>query len=100
MSEFKFQIGQLVYTSANLQEIRDVLRAGKLGSPRCGMVEEQISHTCCGGTQLYYAISLGGGRFKEPEANLVAVGDPIVDALFDQIMARQIELRKEEARGE
>lgn len=75
MPEFKFQIGELVYSKAALADCELFMDLGELQLPKAAMVIEQLTQTCPGGTQLRYSVALGGQVSNAHEIELLAASE-------------------------
>ena len=68
--EFAFEIGEVVYTKAAMEELR-----ANLSRPRAMYIQERLACECPGGVQLYYYVINDGQVIKIPEGSIVRAAD-------------------------
>lgn len=93
MPEFRFQIGDIVYTKVGVHDSQKWTRFGELRLPNAVMVCERISQECPGGVQLKYAICMNNVQATLLECELVAVSDVDFDALCDAWIESYIKIK-------
>jgi hypothetical protein len=84
MKEHCFKIGDLVYGKAGIADCFLSAKVGELRVPNAAVVLEQLTQTCCGGTQYHYVISpMRGSRYHVAEIELVAANEFDVDKVVE-----------------
>ena len=88
--DFRFKIGELVYTKVGIHEAQVGCRAGVFVHPAAYMVLETLGQTCPAGIeQRHYLVSHPSGRYRANEIELAPLSDWDEQAAVEAYLAAE-----------
>lgn len=91
MREFKFKIGDLVYSRAGIHDCKVGMRINSTRTPIATMISERVHQECPGGVQLHYKLDNGASHLEE---SLCGVDSPEVHQFLNELSAYMLAARK------